>query len=182
MRRLLTALLLLCGSAIPALTATGAPASYEIEVLVFEIRLPDLEGAELWTRIEQASEATQTVSPREMTPTEDFSSIADALLADGRYRVMLHKRWVQPAEPRSSGSAVALASWDRELEGTLRFYVSRFLHVELKLLFQPRATAIGGEVAPTYVLEQQRRVRSNDLHYFDHPKFGALVRVRPVAG
>ncbi|HEX7044433.1 MAG TPA: CsiV family protein [Burkholderiales bacterium] len=182
MTRLLTALLLLCCNAIPALAATGAAASYEIEVLVFEIRLPDLEGAELWTRIEQPSEAAQTVSPREMTPTEDFTSIADALRADGRYRVMLHKRWVQPAEPRSSGSAVALASWDRELEGALRFYVSRFLHVELRLLFQPRATAIGSDAAPSYVIEEERRVRSNDLHYFDHPKFGVLVRVRPAAG
>ncbi|HEY8555698.1 MAG TPA: CsiV family protein [Burkholderiales bacterium] len=182
MIRLLTALLLLCGSVIPALTATGAPANYEIEVLVFETRLPDLEGAELWTQAQPANESAQTASPREMAPTEEFSSIAEALRADGRYRVMLHKRWVQPAEPRSSGSAVALTSWDRELDGALRFYMSRFLHVELKLLFQPRSTAIGGEVAPTYVLEEQRRVRSNDLHYFDHPKFGALVRIRPAAG
>jgi hypothetical protein len=36
-------------------------------------------------------------------------------------------------------------------------------------------------LAPHYPLTTTRRVRSDELHYFDHPAFGVLVRVTPVA-
>ena len=31
-----------------------------------------------------------------------------------------------------------------------------------------------------YRLQAQRRVRTTELHYFDHPKFGVIVTVRPI--
>src|SRR5690606_21227136 len=31
-----------------------------------------------------------------------------------------------------------------------------------------------------YRLVEQRRVRTEELHYFDHPKFGVIVTVRPI--
>ncbi|MEX0900178.1 MAG: CsiV family protein [Gammaproteobacteria bacterium] len=31
-----------------------------------------------------------------------------------------------------------------------------------------------------YRLVEQRRVRTEELHYFDHPKFGVIVNVRPI--
>jgi len=30
-------------------------------------------------------------------------------------------------------------------------------------------------------LSQSRRLRSNEIHYLDHPKFGIVVRIDPVA-
>jgi hypothetical protein len=33
----------------------------------------------------------------------------------------------------------------------------------------------------TVVLQEQRRLRSGELHYFDHPRFGLIVLVTPVA-
>lgn len=163
-------------------TPSTPSASYDVEVLVFEMQLPELEGAELWTRIDQPMDATEAVLPNEMPPTEDFAATAEALRSDARFRVLLQKRWVQTAEPKSGGPAMQLATWDRELDGTLKFYLSRFLHIELNLLFQPKTAVIGGDAAPSYVIREQRRVRSNEINYFDHPKFGVLVRVTPVAG
>jgi hypothetical protein len=32
-----------------------------------------------------------------------------------------------------------------------------------------------------YVLREQRRMRSGELHYEDHPRLGVLVLVTPVA-
>ena len=161
--------------------ATSNPtASYEIEVVVFETRLPELEGTELWTQIEQPPDTTGALVPSEMPPTQDFASMIEALRADGRFRVLLQKRWIQSAEPKSGVPGMQLATWDRELDGVLKFYLSRFLHVEMNLLFQPQSAAIGGNVAPSYVISEQRRVKSNDINYFDHPKFGVLVRVAPT--
>jgi hypothetical protein len=31
-----------------------------------------------------------------------------------------------------------------------------------------------------YRLNERRRVKLSETHYFDHPKFGALVRVSPA--
>jgi len=166
-------------SVMPAFGAT--PASYEVEVLVFETRLPELEGSELWTRVPPPN-LTEVATPAEASPTEDFAAFAEALRGDNRFRVLLHRRWLQNPEPRSNATPVQLLTWDEELGGTLTFYLSRFLHVELNLLFQPLLGAIGGDYAPSYLISEERRIRSNELHYFDHPKFGVLLRVSPVKG
>jgi hypothetical protein len=74
--------------------------------------------------------------------------------------------------------------------GTIRVHLTRFLHVTLDLTYQadgagavPLAANDGlGELtlAPRYRLTATRNVRSNELHYFDHPAFGVLVRITPV--
>jgi hypothetical protein len=35
-------------------------------------------------------------------------------------------------------------------------------------------------LAPQYRLMTTRRVTSGELHYFDHPAFGVLMRITPV--
>ena len=30
------------------------------------------------------------------------------------------------------------------------------------------------------VLDESRRMRSEEIHYLDHPKFGVIVRIDPV--
>lgn len=184
MRRLFAVLVFAWLGTAPAFgAATNTPtASYEVEVLIFEVSLPEFEGSELWTQVTQPPDTTKAQVPSELPPTKEFAAAADALRADGRYRVLLQKRWVQTAEPKSSEPGMQLITPERELDGTLKFYLSRFLHVEMNLLFQPQAGVIGGDAAPSYLISEQRRVRSNEINYFDHPKFGVLVRVSPVRG
>lgn len=165
----------------------GAPtANYEIEVLVFETQLPEYEGSELWTREDRVVDPT-AIAVEGTTPSAEFAAAIAALGTDGRHRVRLHKRWSQTAESKSGGPPVQLATEDKDLKGTLKFYLSRFLHVELNVIYQPQAGAIGAStpvenIAPAFVINEQRRVRSNEINYFDHPKFGVLVRVAPVPG
>jgi hypothetical protein len=49
----------------------------------------------------------------------------------------------------------------------------------------PGTVADGGNPAyvatQTVLLQEQRRLRSGELHYFDHPKFGLLMLVKPVS-
>jgi len=33
--------------------------------------------------------------------------------------------------------------------------------------------------ANTWQLNQSRRMKSNETHYIDHPKFGVLLRIQP---
>jgi hypothetical protein len=167
---------------------SGASANYEIEVLIFEMLLPEFEGSELWTRAPRPVDANAT-TVESLSPTADFSSAVTAMRTDGRYRVLVHKRWIQSAESKANGPPVQLATEDREINGTLKFYLARFLHLELNMSYQPRNVGAIGAVGapssdslPSYVIIEQRRIKSNDLNYFDHPKFGVLVRVTPVSG
>lgn len=182
MRRLT---LLLCATlawTAPAFGVATSPttATYNVEVLVFETRMPEQEGNELWTQENLKHVDLAGVTAVGETPTA--SDLAATLRTDPRFRILVHKRWTQAADERSNSAPVLLSTGDRELDGWLRFYVSRFLHVELALDFQPRTAAIpvGAIELPVYQLNEQRRVRSQEIHYFDHPKFGALVRVTPA--
>ncbi len=94
-----------------------------------------------------------------------------------------------------------------ELEGTLGLSIGRYLHMDAKLWLQeppllpvseeePSMAELVSDAAPEPIdtlpafaqpeyrymaLEEHRRLRSNELHYLDHPRFGVLLLVQPVA-
>ena len=186
MRSLIVAALLLGSGIVPALGATAntpsntASDNYDIEVLVFAIQAPEFEGSELWTRAEQPIDISGAVPPPDLLPSVKFSNMVAKLTADGRYRVLLEKHWTQSGDTKSNVPPMLLSTGNNELNGTFRFYLSRFPHVELNLMFEPQPAAIGADAAPDYVIREQRRVRDKELTYFDHPKFGIIVRVSPI--
>lgn len=165
----------------------AAPATantYEVEVMVFENRLPDLEGDEQWVggRGKTAGEVVDGITLGSPPSGSDLMAAAAALQNDARYRLLVHRRWLQAANNKPDSSPVLLRTDTRDIDGYVRFYMSRFLHVEVNLAFQPQVAALGGidAVPSAYRLTEQRRVKSQELHYFDHPKFGVLVRVLPA--
>jgi hypothetical protein len=157
--------------------ANAAPATniYDVEVLVFENRIPDLEGGELWTT---GRGRAPTPEPSTIPPfgaaVGDMTLKATATLLEksGDYRVLAHQRWRQVAEEKSATKPMWLRNADGQMEGSFRFYMSRFLHVELDLVLRDK-----GDTGVNYRLTEQRRVKTQDLQYFDHPKLGVLVRV-----
>ncbi len=64
----------------------------------------------------------------------------------------------------------------RELQGALRFHLSRYLHLE-PLLWYGSDTDSNQRI--WVKIDQNRRMRSEELHYLDHPLFGLLVRITP---
>jgi hypothetical protein len=106
------------------------------------------------------------------------------------YAPLLHAGWVQAGLPENQAPTFDLATLGSlNPLGTVRLYLSRFLHVKLDLTYQGAAAAASaaqptglGEftLAPRYKLETERNVRSGELHYFDHPAFGVLVKITPL--
>jgi hypothetical protein len=113
------------------------------------------------------------------------------LRAISAYAPVLHAGWVQPGLPEADAMPFDLKTLGvLNPRGTVRVDLSRFLHITLDLTYQapsagPTAGANDGldeiALAPQYHLSATRIVRSGELHYFDHPAFGVLVRVTPVA-
>lgn len=179
MGRLFTILGLFALAAPLPAAPTASTTLYDIEVLVFENNQPGLEGGEVWKEIYKESGDIEQVATPEGAPASDstLSQVARTLERGGQHRVLVHKYWQQNADTKSATAPLRLQSANNELDGTLRFYFNRSLHVELNLALQdPRAT--GG--ATTFQLNEHRRVRPQEIHYFDHPKIGALVRVTAV--
>jgi hypothetical protein len=172
----------------PAYAAAPSTNIYEIEVVVFENRIPDLEGDEHWMRDPDKSAGTDMNDAVSVgaKPAADssLSATAAALENSGRHHVLAHLRWQQSAEAKSVSKPVKVVSADGALEGALRFYSSRFLLLDVNLTLREAASggmsAGTGQITPAYRLTEARRVKSSETYYFDHPKFGALVRVSPV--
>ena len=187
-KRLLILMLLAVAPA-TALQAAGTTGNvYQVEVVVFENRLPSLEGGEIWshdtvkTEIGDAAEAVSTgVTP---APNSPLSSAAAALEKSGRHHVLAHLIWEQNVDAKSVTKPVKIDDPADGLSGTLRFYLSRFLFVDIDLALKDQAgggsSGGAGQDAPVYRLDDHRRVRIAEINYFDHPKFGALVRVAPI--
>lgn len=107
------------------------------------------------------------------------------------YRPLVHGGWLQQGLPESQAAPFDLihlgASNPR---GTIKLHLSRFLHVTVDLDYwgagvtpnrPPSDPSVLGEISttPRYPLRAQRRLRSGELHYIDHPMFGVLVLVTP---
>lgn len=138
-----------------------------------------------------------------------LQAIADSLRRSNGYRPLLHWRWIQPGWDRNqarllhvqvpAGSALPLTQPSAMtsklemqrlrdltdpsavtgaglplLDGTVSLTRARFLHLAADLIYVDPATGIPMQ------LRESRRMRSNELHYLDHPRFGVLVQVTPV--
>lgn len=172
--------------------ALSAPAdkdkesTYEIEAVVFENRLPELVGDELLARdpakamirgLENAIVPEKIEGGSFLQP-----AITKSLEQDGHYRVLAYLRWIQTVDAKSIAKPIQVTSISPgELEGTIRFFMSRHLHLDVNLLFRETVAAAGSDpAANVYQMNEQRKIKTQETHYFDHPRLGVLVRVMPV--
>jgi len=182
---------LLLTASLPTLAAPAAPtekeSTYEVEILVFENQLPDLQGGELLTRdtAKPLPAISDNAQPPDNIPGESYMqpALTTLLQKDGRYRILAHARWRQSLDAKEIAKPVRITSNSPvnpgELDGTVRFFMSRFLHLSVNLRFRDPASV--DPAAPViYQINEQRRIKSLELNYFDHPRFGVLARVVPV--
>ena len=111
----------------------------------------------------------------------------------GAYRAVAHGGWIQDALDESTAQPMNLANLGiLNPSGTLRLHLSRFLHMTIDIQYQTgraqsAADSASGFAAlselalqPRYRMLDQRRARSGELHYVDHPMFGLLFMISPV--
>jgi hypothetical protein len=85
-----------------------------------------------------------------------------------------------------------------KLEGHVAVTVGRYLHLAATLWYHADNLGLAPVPLPIsilanraqppsqvdarlhMVLHESRRMRSGDLHYLDHPKFGVIVRIDPI--
>lgn len=159
---------------------------YQIEVIVFEHLYLD-EGNEIWPERDerpQWSDALQIfsgVDDSRFTPLSSaryrMGGIYRALRSSQGYQPIMHIAWQQVGLPASRARPVYVASDNGQVEGAIRLRQSRFLHIDMDLVYPL------GDGAGKYArIDQSRRLKLNELHYFDNPLFGAIVQVTRADG
>ena len=127
-----------------------------------------------------------------------LSDVWASLRRSARYRPFLHVGWRQPglshgaARPvhvsphlgvRRTGGPEPEGGERPAVDGTVKVSLARYLHVDLDLVYSRPGN--GENAAPNAVparfrLVSERRMRSGELHYIDHPLFGVLVLIEPL--
>ena len=122
----------------------------------------------------------------------ELSDTAARLERLDAYTPLVHGGWVQEGLPEDEAIPFDLSLLGRfNPRGTIQLHVSRFLHVTIALNYQSDRPPgellrpVGRNLEeisfpPRYLLHTQRRTRSGEVHFFDHPAFGVLVLVRPA--
>jgi hypothetical protein len=189
----------------PAVTAEPDDLSreYEIELLIFR-NLVEADDGEVWPvdfsdwfeeeSLDNMDNGEQPDPPSRAAvtwlPKSQFRLTAqrNALARSAPYRPIAHFAWRQAVTDRQRARPVEVPSGNRNperayVDGLARVSVERYLHLDLNLRLHLPATtteAISLEYGvPEIRLRQKRRMRSNELHYFDHPRFGVIALITP---
>ncbi|EDX90549.1 peptidoglycan binding protein CsiV [Alcanivorax sp. DG881] len=173
---------------------------YKVEVLVFAQN--NASSEEIWAAGLQPHYASQAVpiGQPETSEVADPDAVArgawqplsqddevlrymlERMEGTGDYRELYHAAWEQPIGSKAETLPVYVRGGQTlptedgeipELEGTLQFSKSRYLHVTPQIWFN---TESNGE--RLYVdIDEKRRLAGHQVYYFDHALFGMLVRV-----
>ncbi len=165
---------------------------FRVEMIIFEYTSPSATEEDWRGPMIQETEQAETGEPaprkaalsfRSVEPaTYKLSSIFQRMRGSRDFRPLIHTAWIQPGYAKSEAPELALgrvARLPQKLNGTARLHLSRFLHLQLDLRLASANSSVLEASAPYHLLES-RRMRSGDLHFFDHPKFGAVVRIDPI--
>jgi len=167
---------------------------YHVEFIVFE-QLSTITD-------EQWPPMTDPITAGSLTPgmatsfiqpatNNTLNSIASRLSSSSQYRVHYHQSWQQYIMRKGSAKAVNIISTDGLVEGTVRLDKATYLHASVDLWLKKNTgklnswsdvssegTNISAPRNPHLV--ESRRIRSNELDFFDHPKMGALLKITPI--
>lgn len=117
--------------------------------------------------------------PREQWRLADTGA---ALERRDEYERLIHTAWRQPVygpEEETTMDLARVALLPPELGGTASIYLTRFLHLKLDLALADYGAPMTAPETLVYRLSERRKMRSTELHFFDHPRFGALALITP---
>ncbi len=125
------------------------------------------------------------LSPRSVAPAQALPSqtlqlnrVLSRLQQLDAYQPLAHFGWLQVATAKGDAENYWLDATIPEttgLSGFLKVYKERFLHLAVDLQFLPRDGS-----AASFSISESRRLRDEELQYFDNPRFGVIASVRRV--
>ena len=181
-------LLILAVALAAGTTSAQTPRTYAVEVLVFRHTQPAPAGEQFGARPVLADPAGDQSSAELPRPVRfgtfaridrenlELDAASRRLGESSRFAPVLHDGWMQTAvsEDESRAKRISGGVAGARVDGRVLFTRERFLHLDVALNVTLDGVAYS-------ITEQRHRVQSNKPHYLDHPMFGAILMVRPIA-
>ena len=185
--------------ATPAAPAAATPAAnvYNIEIIIFRANQA-LGGAENWSAQDSrdfGTDGENANSTRSVgrfvgaLPSTSFqlTPLENKLRTSGLYAPVAHVAWSQTASDwgtRAGFQVQRLGIDVPGLTGTVFLERGQYLHLGMALSYAPAnpPTGMGAGPGTTFNLNQSRRIRFYERHYYDHPGFGVIALVTPAQG
>jgi len=133
---------------------------YMVEVLVFE-NLNEQRAHDSNNYVEPAEMVSETET-WQLEPSM-LNEAATSITESENYQLLHHFSWGQEALPYSESAAFEIT--EQNTRGWIKIYANHLLFANIDIDF------IG------YRLSEKRRLKLNEKHFFDHPKYGILMQV-----
>lgn len=176
--------------------STSGLQAYDVELVIFRILSANATPEEWATEKSLAPQQltvpdddSQTATAPAVaqplaTSTETFpalpvskfklTAVDESLKRSRNYQSLGHFGWTQPGFPRTEAHYMSIDSQVAAgLTGRVALSRGRYLHLTLDLALQ-------GADGERFILQHTRRMRSNERHYIDHPKFGVIALITPT--
>jgi len=88
---------------------------------------------------------------------------AESINRSSNYTLMQHYSWGQKALPYQKSANFRVV--EQEINGWVKIYAEQLLFANIDLDY------LG------FRMNEKRRLKLNEKHYFDHPKFGLMIQV-----
>lgn len=139
---------------------TASARDYQVEVLVFKnlVEQPSYESFDYPEMVAPESEAVTWA-----VKTSLLNDQATTIKRSHDYQLIKHYSWGQESLPVSEAAVFSIA--ESNLKGWIKVYASQLLYIHLDIDYDG------------YRMQEKRRLKLNERHFFDHPKFGLLVQV-----
>ena len=188
--------------------AAALARDYHVEVVIFERGEGSGSPEEFWNFSREALQgkfmrmtelAAQSVEV-EFEDVQQLAGVRDSL-EQGGYTVLRAASWDQPSAIFQNAPVVSLGDELSAMPfGYVRVYKTSLIFADIDLQLSPlnsgfqefsslpelepdagieSVSETGEPKIPHYFLSEKRRLKFEELHYFDHPKFGAIVGVWP---
>ena len=148
---------------------------YVFEMIVFE--RPSGGAGEFWPTEPGAPDPQRARTTLSASALPNGSRRLGPVAYTLRRRGMIvheHVVWSQVPGPLNSAASWRWLDAGR-LRGLIRVTRGRFLHFDTDLLLQDEGSPA------VYRVRLNRRLRSDELHYVDHPRLGVIIRATRVA-
>lgn len=149
---------------------------YQVELIVFTQDSVNTEEFDQTTSKINWPVGVSEVSDQKRATNTTLDESFSLLTKDPNYQVILYSSWIQTLSADGIGAPVKMHSADGQLNGYLQLLQEQTLQVAVDFEYPSGRSDNFGNIV-LYRLHEKRPVKLDDIHYLDHPKMGAIVKI-----
>ncbi|MBV1951144.1 MAG: peptidoglycan binding protein CsiV [Cycloclasticus sp.] len=174
---------------------------YSVEYIIFENAISTGHYLEPWNKdplhlpsdaIVLNTRSTQTNFSHLTPKQQQLHGAANRLKKLADYQVMTHNGWIQILNPQTKRLPVLVVQQveRQQIEGVITLHRGKHLHLDLDIQLTEQGLLTNRGLTETshpttlspaiYRLKQTRRIKSGEINYFDHPRFGVICLVTEI--